>query len=331
MFPHAYVEPYPAFYRQIAVFAEKAETFDVFRNIHGYSTYQSVADYFQDVKKSMAILEEVAQKELNGQPLSEDEESFLGDMLIEGNVSGPEFNGWYVDLLYDSDGGPRYTTDPLESDFLVADVHTQPTDCAGNVVGRVLHVGVGRINLGVFLAESPSNNFQAMAYVGPVMSYYETITDDFDRLTDERWTKLIEEGNLPSRPDWANVYLADVEGKAYIPGRELYGELYSGIQYPGNSPVEFSFVKAYPNPFRNSTKISYTIPAYSGNKFSAENDVDLGIYNLSGQKIKTLVSANQAAGEYHIEWIAGQITDGVYYLRLRAGDTVKVQKIVKIR
>ena len=66
-------------------------------------------------------------------------------------------------------------------DFTIADVHTQPTDENGNLVGRVLHVGTGMLNLGVFLAESPSNGFAPTAFVGPVMSYYEYTTENFER------------------------------------------------------------------------------------------------------------------------------------------------------
>ena len=63
MYPHSYVEPYPDFYRQIASFAEMAGSFDAFANIHGYTTYQSVAEYFTGLKSTMLMLEEIARKE----------------------------------------------------------------------------------------------------------------------------------------------------------------------------------------------------------------------------------------------------------------------------
>ena len=331
MYPHSYVEPYPEFYSQIAAFAEKAETFDVFSSIRGNFTYQSVAEYFTAVKKTMAILEEISIKELNGEELNESEETFLGDMLIEGNGSGPEFNGWYVDLLYDSDGGPRYIYNPSDSDFLIADVHTQPTDCAGNVVGKVLHVGVGQVNLGVFLAESPSNGFRPMAYIGPVMSYYETITENFDRLTDERWTKLLQEGLIPERPDWVNVYLADKSGNSFEEGRELDGVVYTGIHSPGTSNSEIDLL-IYPNPFSTSLSISYTIASSSNlGTFSSASRVDLSVYDLLGQKIETLVNTKQASGVYSLEWNTSDLSGGIYYLSLNVGNKQQVQKVVKMK
>ena len=329
MFPHSYVEPYPAFYRQIASFAEKAETFDVFDRIRGYSTYQSVGEYFEAMKNTMYLLEGVAQKELDGIALSEDEKTFLGNMLIEGNVSGPEFNGWYVDLLYDSDGGPRYIYNPIESDHLIADVHTQPTDCAGNFVGKVLHVGVGKVNLGIFIAESPTNDFRKMAYVGPVMSYYETITNDFERLTDEKWTKTIDSGNEPLRPDWVNVYLADKKGNKYEPGRELNGELYTGISNPvfDSNTIQLT---AYPNPFSDEIVIDYTIPASIISGIRNPGTHEVSIFNIDGKKLKSIISEHNSPGNYKLTIDLKQLPGGVYFVKLRSGNSQKIVKTLKL-
>ncbi len=322
MFPHSYVEPYPDFYAQLASFAREAGSFDAFESIRGYATYQGVGEYFTALEKTMNMLEEISRKELNGLTLDVEETDFLGDMLFEGNMSGPEFNGWYVDLLYDSDGGPSYVWEPSQSDYVIADVHTQPTDCAGNVVGRVLHVGVGKVNLGVFIAESPSSDYQPMAYVGPVMSYYENITEDFDRLTDTRWTKIVDEGLEPSRPDWVNVYMADKKGESFEQGRELDGVLYTGIDPSINNP-DFGIVKVYPNPFSDIISISYEISSDS------KEAVGLDIFNITGQKVESLTTKTLAPGNHQIEWDASALGPGLYFIQLRAGDKVAVRKVVK--
>jgi hypothetical protein len=83
--------------------------------------------------------------------------------------------------------------DAAEGDFTIVDVHTQPTDEYGNVVGKILHTGVGKVNLGVFVARSPVDENRQMAFVGPVMSYYEKITDNFLRLTDQDWEEMVEQ------------------------------------------------------------------------------------------------------------------------------------------
>ena len=324
MYPYSYVEPYPDFYRQIADFARMAGSFDSFREIRGYTTYQSVYDYFINLESSMIYLEEISRKELSGESLDADEIEFLGDMLIEGNISGPEFNGWYPDLLYDSDGGPKWISNPSESDFVIADVHTQPTDCAGNIVGKILHAGTGKVNLGIFLASCPADGNRPMAFVGPVMSFYQPITDDFERMTDEEWTKLIEAGLVPDRPDWVNIYMADERGNKYERGRELEGVLYTGI--PDYTEWEGSGIdEVYPNPFKAGIYLSYHVSPSNSAK------INISLINLNGRLIETLLSESKPAGKHSLSFDLEDLPDGIYLICLRSGDYFDVKRIVKVK
>jgi hypothetical protein len=72
-------------------------------------------------------------------------------MLFTGGGSGePPYTGWYADLYFD-------TWDAAKGDFTVADVHMQPTDEFGNMVGKILHTGVGKVNLGVLIRVALKN------------------------------------------------------------------------------------------------------------------------------------------------------------------------------
>lgn len=97
---------------------------------------------------------------------------------------GPELvaSGWYTELF-------TAGADPLTFDPTIADVHTQPTDEMGNMVGRILHVGTGAPRLMTVVVDTPDG---LRAYMGAVSSYYEVITEDYDRLTDERWAGSLE-------------------------------------------------------------------------------------------------------------------------------------------
>ena len=53
-------------------------------------------------------------------------------------------------------------------------------------------------------------------------------------------------------------------------------------------------MEAYPNPFNDKTTISY--------KTTVTSKVGISIYNMSGQKIRTLVSATQQADDYTVVW-----------------------------
>jgi len=76
----------------------------------------------------------------------------------------------------------------------------------------------------------------------------------------------------------------------------------------------FALHQAYPNPARGFCNINYQIPSNSR--------VELAIYNVLGQKVKTLVSGNKSAGSYSIKWAGddsrGQkVANGIYIYRLQ--------------
>ena len=86
-----------------------------------------------------------------------------------------------------------------------------------------------------------------------------------------------------------------------------------------------------PNPFIGSTKIKYTV----GIENIPENSTDcltrLVIYNLSGQRVATLVNENKAPGSYEVEWDASQFTPGVYFYSLQSGSFKDVKKMVLLK
>jgi hypothetical protein len=83
---------------------------------------------------------------------------------------------------------------------------------------------------------------------------------------------------------------------------------------------EFNLAQNYPNPFNPRTVISWQL--------AVSSDVELSVYNLLGQKVVTLVSERQNAGNHHVEWDAAQMASGVYYYLIKAGEFQDVKKMV---
>lgn len=84
----------------------------------------------------------------------------------------------------------------------------------------------------------------------------------------------------------------------------------------------------YPNPFNPETQISYSIQL-SGN-------VKLLIYNLLGQKVRTLVDAYQSPGSHTITWngcddFGSKVAAGIYLCYLRVGDFTATKKMVMMK
>jgi len=88
-------------------------------------------------------------------------------------------------------------------------------------------------------------------------------------------------------------------------------------------PTEFVLMQNYPNPFNPRTIINYKLPI--------TNKVELGIYNILGQMVSTLVSKTQPAGRYEVAWDASGFASGVYYYKITAGDFQQVRKMLFIK
>ncbi|MFQ5870004.1 MAG: T9SS type A sorting domain-containing protein [Candidatus Zixiibacteriota bacterium] len=88
-------------------------------------------------------------------------------------------------------------------------------------------------------------------------------------------------------------------------------------------PRSFALRRCYPNPFNASTTIGYDLPRASR--------VTLEIYNLVGQKVATLVNDYQQAGYKTVNWNAAEVTTGIYYYKLTAGEFVSVRKLTILK
>jgi len=91
----------------------------------------------------------------------------------------------------------------------------------------------------------------------------------------------------------------------------------------GQTVTAFRLLQNYPNPFNPVTTIGYRLPQVS--------DVELVVYNILGQKVRTLVNKKQAAGAYRIKFDASHLASGLYVYRLKAGAFVSYKKMLLIK
>ncbi|MBL7960834.1 VCBS repeat-containing protein, partial [bacterium] len=93
-------------------------------------------------------------------------------------------------------------------------------------------------------------------------------------------------------------------------------------------PTEIKLHSNYPNPFNPSTTIGYAI--------HKNTDVSIAVYNVFGQKVKTLVRGNQPAGYHQVIWDStndngAQVASGVYYYRLETAGFSETRKMLLIK
>ena len=88
-------------------------------------------------------------------------------------------------------------------------------------------------------------------------------------------------------------------------------------------PTEVSLSNAYPNPFNPVTMLTYDVPS--------DMTVSMGIYDVRGRLVEELVNNMREQGRYEITWNADQHSSGVYMVKMTAGSTVKVQKVMLVK
>ncbi len=132
-------------------------------------------------------------------------------------------------------------------------------------------------------------------------------------------------GVYPFAPS-GNIYISDQQSGLHI--FELNTETTSVGPEPDIQPGTFALYNNYPNPFNPETRIAYDL-----GKGSA---VTLEIFNMLGQKVRTLANGRKAAGSHEVIWDGAdnagqQVSSGIYFYRLEAGDFVDTKRMLLVR
>ncbi len=94
-------------------------------------------------------------------------------------------------------------------------------------------------------------------------------------------------------------------------------------------PKTYEVYQNYPNPFNSSTTIRYDLPLRS--------KVTIEIYNVIGQKVKTLMDKNWVdKGRHRIRWdglnnMDCSVSSGIYFIRFQANDFIKHYKVILLK
>jgi hypothetical protein len=99
--------------------------------------------------------------------------------------------------------------------------------------------------------------------------------------------------------------------------------LIAKVEIEETIPQSYTLEQNFPNPFNPTTTIRYEIPR--------DAKVTIDVYNLLGQKIRTLVDEEHSAGVYQIVFTGEMLASGVYFYRIQAGNYTEIKKMVLLR
>ena len=107
----------------------------------------------------------------------------------------------------------------------------------------------------------------------------------------------------------------------------VYGDTtLTSILSTGNSvPEKFSLSQNYPNPFNPNTNLEFGIPELGF--------VSLKVYDVLGNEVATLVNETKPAGTYNYQFstVNYQLSSGIYFYRLEAGEFSEIKRMILIK
>ncbi|MFC2085389.1 T9SS type A sorting domain-containing protein, partial [Bacteroidota bacterium] len=139
--------------------------------------------------------------------------------------------------------------------------------------------------------------------------------------------KPLEDGNIAA----LEIKVLEKEANVTLKGSVSLNDKYDVELLPvalRQIPTEYALDQNYPNPFNPTTKIKYQVPENA--------KITLAIYNMLGERVRTLVNEIREAGYYTVEWdgrndYGTQISSGVYIYRMFSDKFVATKKMMFIK
>ena len=168
---------------------------------------------------------------------------------------------------------------------------------------------------------NPTEQLQVGKISGLSMAYCDNDNPNENPKSRDNFIGSVEVPKANSNDHWQN---ADFFGNVKLVESDYSSLIADNI----DAQAHFVLQQNYPNPFNPSTTIGYTL--------NFPGQVELYIYNTSGQRVQSLVNAYLPAGDHSNVWdgrtTAGdQVVSGLYYYQLRTGDNVENRKMLLMR
>ncbi|MBX2992427.1 MAG: T9SS type A sorting domain-containing protein [Bacteroidetes bacterium] len=103
--------------------------------------------------------------------------------------------------------------------------------------------------------------------------------------------------------------------------------VWNEVRSSAATPIAHALHQNYPNPFNPTTNIEFRIPARPTGGANREF-VSLKVFDVLGREVATLVNEVKEAGEHSIQFNASNLSSGIYFYRLKAGNSVSTKKMI---
>lgn len=101
------------------------------------------------------------------------------------------------------------------------------------------------------------------------------------------------------------------------------GWIITGVPEDGAGKAVFGLEQNSPNPFNPVTTVRYSV--------AARSDVRISIYNVAGRCVGTIVNGEKDPGAYVVTFDASDLSSGIYFYRMTAGDFSDTRKMLLLK
>ena len=163
----------------------------------------------------------------------------------------------------------------------------------------------------IYFGPTTGYSFENVVDVGNVTSYTVPVESIFDTIALTAYDSDADGVNdqLEGHESWFT--LAESENTTAVDDNRI------GV------PAEFGMDQNYPNPFNPQTTITYQLPR--------SGFVNISVYNVTGQMVKTLVNDDKNAGYHSVVWNAAGIGSGVYFYRIVTEEYTSARKCMILK
>ena len=105
--------------------------------------------------------------------------------------------------------------------------------------------------------------------------------------------------------------------------KKSFYDVVTNVKEEKTTPLNFSLSQNYPNPFNPTTTISYSIPE--------SQNIELKVYDLLGNEVASLVNEYKTAGSYKVNFNANNLSSGIYFYKIKAGDFIQTKKLILLK
>ena len=286
---------------------------------------------------------------------------------VRGYNGSTNGNDRASDIAVD-DSGNVYVTGYSDSTGTSQDYLTIKYDSSGNTLWMKRYNCANGTDKPTAIAVDSSNNIYVTGHCGcGGMTVFDYVTIKYYANGDTAWLRKYH-GPVEKGYDYAYALALDSAGNVYVTGASQDSDTiydYCTIKYVqtgtgvkdetenGGKPSEFELSQNYPNPFNPSTTIPFTVHGKRGTEngtfrttqksvygsqfmVHSPSHTTLTIYNILGQKVRTLVDEYKLSGEYKVVWDGKDdkgksVSSGIYFYKLKVGDFSQVKKMLLIK